>query len=584
MVKVVVTNHRQPYRVIFRCCHDETSPEVEGHVALHNAITLATNTFLSSGIWMMHFESEVSAARAVLLDSAMSVTGLRKPPTVLKSVAALRSYASMTKGGRVLVGSKAYWPPIDASDYSKVRLYFDFTGMYPSIMKKYPLPHLEHDDTLIADFSTDLIAGCKFIHDHDVYGSMACRVVVSGSFHPSLHPGLREFPPLVNRMRVPLSAYSDFQIERLNLKPTVGDELRNVCHLLPIEKCTMFLLEAKELQTLGFTFEFVGEVRGCPASMWAKPFAESIEFRRRTDGDAAASTYWKRVINSVIGAMNMNVRNYTNLHGVRSDSIDVTTLKPLETVDAPGKRSKRKYDSGWADKPEFTGRVYQCGVGTFIETSVAPKQHAQSTGFALAIQAYARVRHLQLWYGSDEAVGLSSFGDCVRIIYGNTDSLFVEIDISKDLDRMAKYDGDARVAVIKECFHWFDLSNISPASSLFAKLDGWIQRHSMDNCKRWGCVKEESGWVGYGAAVVNGPNRMGTRVLVTEDTPAELKKAPDVLKSLRKTAPSSTFSQYAASWLGTDEERMSSRWGNKACVVFADGTHVPFGYCVVTGS
>ena len=54
----------------------------------------------------------------------------------------------------------------------------------------------------------------------------------------------------------------------------------------------------------------------------------------------------------------------------------------------------------------------------------------------------------------------------------------------------------------------------------------------------------------------------------------------DVLKSVRSEyATSATLEEYAADWLSNGAETSAvSRWGNRACVVSADGSHTPFGY------
>lgn len=598
VVRIGRRGHTGFRSVRFRCA-PPTTPDAQGCIetslgerTARSLLRWADGELSHTRLWPLAFETDIAYSRAALLDS--QPIG-RPPVSVLVDAQAIAQFARMPKGGRVLVGDAVYHPPISA-DRSTVRLNFDFTAMYPAVVKEWPLPSEEHTDALIANFEGRLEEGVAFLRTYPVYDpmSLVARVELSGSFPEELHARLSQFPPLFSRMPVPASFYSDFQRARMGIRIDSPPQMRSVCHLLPLTKAVMFLREAQLLLRLGFVCSWIGDVRGCNGSFWAREFMLCAEVRRRSaqaSGDAAQAAASKRIVNSVIGAMNMNTGAYTSLRAVRSSAIDIGTLEAVGGADVDvAKRGrggtgppKRAYTRRMADDPSFTGRVYTCGAGTYVEFAAKATKHSQSTAFSLAVQAYARCRHAELWYGSPGEPGILSAFPAARVLYGNTDSLMVEISLS-DADVAAGWT-DARAKLLYECAAWFDLSTVPASSSLWDAVGphGWtsrsLQPEVTSRAGRWGLVKEISGWAGYETVVVNGPNRCGMRVLQCSDTLPEHRTARDTLKSLRVTAAvTATFEEYAEDWLREGGGRGAvCRWGNGACIVTSDGKHLPFG-------
>ena len=113
-------------------------------------------------------------------------------------------------------------------------------------------------------------------------------------------------------------------------------------------------------------------------------------------------------------------------------------------------------------------------------------------------------------------------------------------------------------------------------------------------------MKEETGYAGIDAFVVNGPNRYAYRVVQSlTDTPPAYRKRTDVLKSLPAawTHAGTTVEQYIADWRGghTPAEiaaleaaalpgvpiptHGTSLWGNAAAIVSRTGQQWPLGMC-----
>ena len=547
---------------------------------------------------VLYFETEVSYARTSLYASAQ----FSRPVTSLVCYAALASYNLLAKGGRILTGCAVMHPPLDPpTDRSTVRLCLDFTAAYPSVAINFPLPHEGHLDAVVADFSTDLAGGVAYIRAVDARdaGRVIGRVVVSGCFSAETHAGLLQFPPLFSRRVVPVGMFSAFQVRRLGrlLHP---DKARTVSHLMPIERETMFLREAQLLERLGFCFTFVGEIRGCPASFWAKGFMQRGEELRRSAASPQLVADIKRVYNSVVGSTNINMEKHPSLKTVWSKDVVPedgfrTGAAGLEEGDArKGRRTTRL-----SDDPRFTGRVFATDHVTMIERFPDRWLHKTQPEWALAVQAYARCDQLELWYGSPETPGVLAAFPAARLIYGNTDSIVVELTLTA-AHRAAGFT-DARTAIYDALKGRMDLSNV-PATSTFwdsfrspAERDA-ARASAVSDAGRWGWVKEETGMAGFETVVVNGPNRWGARVVQSDtDTLPKHVKQRDILKMLRKPWLETSLEQYAASWGGghtsaeVEELRAASRegidvpaegtcvWGNTACVVNEDGTQVPFG-------
>lgn len=590
-IRGVAVRIGKDYAVRFRCIPAGlVKPGVVGDDAANSVVQWADRELANTRLWPLVFESDVAYSRAALIDS--------QPPSlpsisVLVSGVAMAQYDRMSRGGRVLTGCAVWHEPISA-DRRRVRLNLDFTAMYPSMVIQFPMPSEEHTDALIADFSDRLADGIRFIQSYDVTdpASLVARVIISGEFPAATHEALRQFPPLFSKIPVPASYYTDFQRARMGMPIDSSPQTRSVCHLLPVVDAVLFVREAQVLLRLGFQCSKIGEVRGCNGSFWARNFMQTAETRRRSAqaaGDAVAAEAAKRLVNSVIGAMNMNVSAYTTLKGIKSETIDPGTLEAVGEGGVTEKRTrtdapvtKRSYRRRLADDPSFTGRVFTCGAGTYVEFAAKTTKHTQSTAFSLAVQAYARCRHLELWYGDGCGFAgiVGAFPDA-KVLYGNTDSLMIEVALS-DADIAAGWT-DARVKLLSVCGDWFDLSNVPRTSSLFVSdrlparfLDADFLK---SRAGQWGLVKEVSGWAGYEAVVVNGPNRCGMRVLQCSDTLPEHVVKSDTLKSLRSDAAmTATLEEYAEDWRREGSAKRVCRWGNRACLVSSEGLHFPFGY------
>ena len=542
---------------------------------------------------VLYFETEITYARTALY---ASIQNPRRPVTSLVSASALASYALLAKGGRILTGCSVLRPPlIDPLDRSTAILSLDFTAAYPSVAMNWPLPHEGHLDTIVADFTADLAGGLLFIGDSNPSDPerLICRAVVSGHFPDSTHARLSQFPPLFSRLVVPVEQYSDFQRRRMGrlLQP---EKPRTVSHLMPVVMQTMFVREARILKLLGFEFTHIGEVRGCPASFWARDFMLRGEAARREAATPEAVADVKRIYNSVVGATNVNMGRHPVLKSVWSD--DVVPEDGFRTgaagIPAGDSRANRR-TTRLADDPRFTGRVFATDHVTMIERFPEHWKHKMQPEWALAVQAYARCDQLELWYGCDRHVGIVQAFPHAKLLYGNTDSLVVELSL--DSTPSGRYT-DVRAALYHALRDRMDLSNVPSTSTFWSAVPDEVRSTVSVSGGRWGWIKEETGMAGYEAFVVNGPNRWGARVVQSPtDTLPKHRVRRDILKMLPKAWTDTSLEQYAASWSGghTPEEVSALSnlapagvavpvegtcvWGNTACRVNADGTHSPFG-------
>ena len=558
----------------------------------------------ATGLCPLLFETAVSYSRAALLHS---VTG--PPPTSICSSDGLQFVNRITKGGRLFTGCAVMHPPLAApeTDRSIVRLTLDFTAKYPDVVKRWPLPHQEHTLSLLHDFSRDLGAGILFVSTYNSADPAlpVCCVEVSGSIPSHKHLQYAQFPPLFSRLHVPVGTYTPFQRVRLHMALTDAPTERSVPHLLPLEREVLCLREATLLHRLGFAFTHIGQVWGCKGSFWARPFMAAAETRRRkaaVAGDTDEVAAVKLLTNSVLGSLNMNLQRRLDLRAVLTTDLSfksslATGQEPVPEGDPrSGRRSVRL-----ADDPRFTGRIFTAGDLTLVEMTPKPEIHSQMTFFALLVQAYARCDHVEFMYGSsDGKPGLLHVFPATRVLYANTDSVTVELSADSETEGTA----DARVLLWRRMQPWLDLSNVPVTSSLWKAMppeerDDAVKK-TQERAGEWGLVKEETGYAGIDAFVVNGPNRYAYRVVQSlTDTPPAYRKRTDVLKSLPAawTHAGTTVEQYIADWRGghTPAEiaaleaaalpgvpiptHGTSLWGNAAAIVSRTGQQWPLGMC-----
>jgi hypothetical protein len=545
----------------------------------------------------LFFETAVSYSRAALLHSARG--SAIEPLTSLTSAQGLAFVNRVAKGGRLLTGCAVVHAPLlsPAEDRRTVRLALDFTAKYPDVLQRMPLPHQEHTFRQLCSYAGDLAGGVAYIKASNPKSpdSATMCLEISGAFPVALHPRLAQFPPLFSRLPVPSSAYTPFQRLRLRLSLAAPPVERSVGHLFPLKNEVVFMREAKLLERLGFVFTHVGAVWGCKSSFWARDFSIQAERRRReaaARGDETTVAAVKLLVNSVIGAMNMNTADRTDLKAVLTEDIvfeDGLATGALGLV--PGDARSDRRSTRLADDPRFTGRVFTAGDVTMVEMLAKQRAHTQMTVFALAVQAYARCDHAELWYGDGVRRGIVDVFPAAKLLYGNTDSVFVEVSVPA---------GDARVVLWRGLRHWLDLSNVPETSSLWAAMSPdervTAKAEAALHAGEWGRVKEETGFAGIDAFVVNGPNRYAYRVIqsVTDTLPKHVHRS-DVLKSLPAAWINTSVEQYAVHWAGghTEEEREAlaealpagvpvpvdgtCRWGNHAAMVARSGAQWPLG-------
>ena len=328
------------------------------------------------------------------------------------------------------------------------------------------------------------------------------------------------------------------------------------------------------------------------------------EHRRRTAASDQVTADVKRIYNSVVGSTNINMGRHPALKSVWSN--DVVPEDGFKTgaaglgVDDP---RKDRRTTRLSDDPRFTGRVYATDHVTMIERFPDKWKHKMQPEWALAVQAYARCDQLELWYGSVVAPGILSCFPDAKLIYGNTDSIVVELALSTT--HIAAGFSDVRTVLYNTLQSRMDISNVPLSSTFWSSFrsDADLAAAKIaasSNAGRWGFVKEETGMAGYEAVVVNGPNRWGARVVQSDtDTLPKHVQRRDILKMLPKAWTATSLEQYAVSWSGghtSDEIRTlvdlapagiavpvegTCIWGNTACVVNEDGEQWPFGAALV---
>jgi hypothetical protein len=552
-------------------------------------LTWADAEFDATGLWAPSFATHISYGRSLLYRSSASVSSCGMSATSLVSKETLLSLRSMTTGGMIVLGEQAEWPPlVNPLDRSRARLYFDTTAAYPFQMIRWPLPYLEHADSVVHDFSLSLTSGLAFLDTVDLMGCDTHRFEVWGAFPPELHADLNAMPPVVQRRELFGRDLSEFQRQFMSISPetTLGE--RTVGHFWPVEGMIVFARTAQIWSRLGFIFSKIARVWSTPALPWGRSFAQEGERRRqaaKAAGDKEREDDIKVIYNSVVGSLNMDVSRFTTLFSEKDyvkDSVAASSKEYLTT------------DERYADDPRFTMRMYTAGDLVLYEMKKRRHTHTQSTLCALFIMEMARCDMLELWYGSPERAGikrvLKSMDRDVRVVYGCTDSLILDIAGPSGSDVRADF--TSRFSDI------MDLSNV-PAGSTFWNTLACSSTAVLRNKGRWGCIKEETGMAGLDSVIINGPNRWGARVVQSDtDTPLKYKDASkDILKSIPLVWKDAvTLEQYGASWYRADmpnpkdlppmpeKDRVTSDlgtvqvsaiaprkavsvWGNQSCVV-----------------
>jgi hypothetical protein len=169
---------------------------------------------------------------------------------------------------------------------------------------------------------------------------------------------------------------------------------------------------------------------------------------------------------------------------------------------------------------------------------------------------------------------LDAFADA-RLLYGNTDSLMIEVSLSDA--HIAAGETDARQVLYKVLRDRMDVSNVPEDSTFWKGLPPEWKTAAVERMGEWGCVKEETGMAGIEAFVVNGPNRWGAKIVASETDTLPIHKGAvgdTVLKTLQKTHIGASLEEYAANWGGADGV---CTWKNTACLVHVDGTQWPIG-------
>lgn len=576
--------------------------------------------FKTSGLEPLAFSSMISYGRARLLDSVSYTDNV---PTSITSATVLQHYERMVKGGRMLLGQQVIWPPLPhPEDTSHMRIHFDMRAMYPFILASKVLPCQEHTALNMYDFTGHLEEAIDWIKKVDVEDETqpVFSAVINGEWPEFTHEVLSRFPLTTTRVYVQPADLSPFQRLRLGIKLSDPHISRNVAHLLPLKDHSMFVFELQQWMSLGFKLTHVGAVYAVHGSRWAAPFADRLQSERRAAearGDKVAADAVKRIGNSVIGALNMNVADYTVLKGIKSDSLtggggleaSSTTNRKRSAASASsdGSRPVRAYHTQPADDPLFTGSVYACNEVTYVEKKVRSWEHRQQTAAALAVQAYGRVLQAEMFYGRPafgsrpRRLGIVDVYPNAKVMYGNVDSLIVDLHPE---GRASVYN-DVRAALFNAMPEQIDISSILPTSAFWKELSPTIRQKALEAMERkgqWGLMKIEAC---YSAFVVNGPNRWGARVAqIPLDTPESQRAGDglhiDVLKMIRNPAWKKTsLGQFAASWsgghsaaekkklseaataAGMDESQVpwngTSIWRNRSCIVSRHGAQWPFG-------
>ena len=545
-------------------------------------LVLCETEFAETKLWPTRFPTYTAFAKHVLYAMIEDPEG--RVPTSIASKESFDNAKRLVTGGRIVLGERVTWPPIDTKDKSVYRGLLDFTAEYPKQLL-YPLPWQEHLDRCAFNFSEDLAKGLAFIRD-TVETSEIFRLEISGGFAPALHATVGRFCPIQTKKELFGRDLSIFQ--RVSMGKAVDKSLGvySVAHLYPIENEVMFLRTAKMLMRLGFEFTSIKTVFATPSKDWARPFAEKMQARRRLcqlKGDAAGADAAKLLANSVIGTLNMDPSKYTSLVGEK-----------MYTDESTGRMTKTEE---FNDNPRYTLKTLEAGDLCLYELKKRSWWHkAQTLAFSY-IQEMARCDLIELWHGSDEFPGIAALFPSAVLGYGCTDSLCVEFRLTDW--GIAQGLTDARHEVFLRLKDRFDLSNVPLTSTFFIRMPDGFKAHALcqreENRGKWGFIKDETGMCGISTLMVNGPNRWAFRVVQSEDTLDKYKGHSDVLKSIPLAWKYEySFEDFCASWdkadtlpeplalpptdkhfvhhvfapAGVQKRRNAlSIWGNSSCIV-----------------
>lgn len=569
--------------------------------------------FARTKLWMLAFETLTAYGCGCLYNTLHLSLAPGVTPTSFVNPDSLDSIGRMTRGGRILVGSRAEWFPCDYEDLSKRRLYFDLTSAYPAVLKQFKFPLLCHLDARAHDFSSNLEDGLAFVRSTDLHSDFVHRMEIEGYFPPELHASLRDFCPVYQRLEVFGRNMSAFQRCFMATPSEKSVGVKNVAHLFPVKDWVVFLRRAKILDSMGFVFTRIGVVWSTPASDWARPFATMQEERRReaykskvfphmyTPAQRAelkcVDAVTKMVCNSVIGTFAKDNHRFTRLVSARNSP----STMPAHRLSV---------EEVYADSPLATGRRWVAGDLTLIE--VLPKRTVHHNLILCNVFAteMATDNLLEFW------LRLRQEFPGVSLAYGCVDSLFVDVELSDEY--RAKGVVDVRHEVYARLRHdVLDVSNVPDTSTFWTTMPDWLREGAdalkLENAGKWKWVKEQTQMVGWSEMVICGPNRYGFRVRQHPvDTPEEYRGefTQSVLKSLPTDWKGSVrIEDFAADWyrvpkddqqafaanlpkparfctlggdLGHVEEvegagrKVVVTWGNRSCIVTRSGDSLQF--------
>ncbi|CAH1770177.1 7781_t:CDS:1, partial [Entrophospora sp. SA101] len=414
-------------------------------------------------------------------------------------------FTAMKRGGMSLARrriARANIPGLEGYDGKKAKkwlLYLDANNLYGWAMSQYlPTGGFKWLTSIPVEPSSPLVQKILTIKEKSNRG---CCLEVKLSIPKELHPKFRDYPMCPERMKVPYDWYGSKQKEWIGKQRPDTEKL-----ILTLHDKDHYVIHYRNLQQCireGYVLEKVYRVLGFEQSPWMEPYIAMNTQRRAKAKNAFEKDFWKLMNNSVFGKTMEDVRKRVNIDLVRQVGEEHRLRRLISD-------------------PAFVSRKIFYGANLVAvhrrQTNVKLNKPEYVGSCILDLSKYYMY---DFWYSYLK----KKYGDKVKLLYTDTDSLIIEIETENIYQDM-----------INDC-DLFDFSDYPEEHWVVKNLpeDQWIineeGKRVLKNTKVIGKWKDENGGdraIGYAGV------RAKCYSVVCENSRKNMIKAKGLKKSLIK--------------------------------------------------
>lgn len=248
------------------------------------------------------------------------------------------------------------------------------------------------------------------------------------------HDRLRDYPMAPEPMEPQeawLSGYSKDKLRECGKEFTSTKKL--VCSFLPKSKYVCHYRNLKLYLKHGYKLKEVHRVLQFDQSCWLKPYIDFNTAQRAKSTSEMEKDYYKLMVNSCFGKFIQNDRKF----------------RQVEIVTDMGRAERL------VNKPTFKNKRHITDKIVAIETHKTRVTLNQAVIVGMAILDVSKVRMYDFYY----SVLKDTFGDRVRLLMTDTDSLCVEIKSDDPTVELDAFKGQFDTAEMPRDHPWFTLSN-----------------------------------------------------------------------------------------------------------------------------